>query len=379
MRVLHINSNYIYTTLHQNMISKLDERGISNNVFVPVSDSQAGVIDPIKTVKVVECFNKYDRIWFRNKQKKIYRSLVKSFDIGSFDCIHAYTLFTDGNCALRASQEYNIPYVVAVRNTDVNTFFKYMPHLRHIGVKVLRGAKKVFFLSETYKELVLNNYVPHDLREEIAIKSTIVPNGIDDYWLKRVNDKKKYEVVEERLNRRDIRIIYAGSIDKNKNIGLTMQAVEKLRADGWSVLYTIIGPIKDNAVYQEFKNNTDVKFINKLPKEELIKHYRESDIFVMPSHRETFGLVYAEAMSQGLPVLYTSGQGFDKQFPEGVVGYSVDDKSVDSLFNGMMQVVRNYVEISQACIEKVSVFDWNIICDKYIGFYKDIIDSEDLE
>ena len=37
--------------------------------------------------------------------------------------------------------------------------------------------------------------------------------------------------------------------------------------------------------------------------------YRENDIYVMPSIIETFGLVYAEAMSQGLPVIYTRGQG----------------------------------------------------------------------
>jgi len=44
----------------------------------------------------------------------------------------------------------------------------------------------------------------------------------------------------------------------------------------------------------------------------------------MPSITETFGLVYAEALSQGLPVLYTRGQGFDRQFEEGEVGYAVD-------------------------------------------------------
>lgn len=40
----------------------------------------------------------------------------------------------------------------------------------------------------------------------------------------------------------------------------------------------------------------------------------------MPSHKETFGLVYAEAMSQGLPIIYTKNQGFDGQFPDGYVG-----------------------------------------------------------
>ena len=40
--------------------------------------------------------------------------------------------------------------------------------------------------------------------------------------------------------------------------------------------------------------------------------------FCLPSHAETFGLVYVEAMSQGLPIIY-EGQGFDKQFQDGEV------------------------------------------------------------
>ena len=47
----------------------------------------------------------------------------------------------------------------------------------------------------------------------------------------------------------------------------------------------------------------------------------------MTSLGESFGLTYAEAMSQGVPVIYSKGQGFDGQFKEGVVGYHVDPLS----------------------------------------------------
>ena len=43
----------------------------------------------------------------------------------------------------------------------------------------------------------------------------------------------------------------------------------------------------------------------------------------MPSRYETFGLVYGEAMSQGLPIIYSKGQGVDGYFKEGTVGYGV--------------------------------------------------------
>jgi glycosyltransferase involved in cell wall biosynthesis len=60
-----------------------------------------------------------------------------------------------------------------------------------------------------------------------------------------------------------------------------------------------------------------------MPKEKLLNNYRNSDIFIMPSYNETFGLVYIEAMSQGLPIIYTQNEGVDGYFKEGSVGYSV--------------------------------------------------------
>ena len=90
---------------------------------------------------------------------------------------------------------------------------------------------------------------------------------------------------------------------------------------------------------------------------------------MMPSHTETFGLVYAEAMSQGLPVIYTKGQGFDGQFPEGLVGYHVDDQSAEDVADGILKVINEYGEISTRCIDNVEKFRWMTICKTYQSVY----------
>lgn len=46
----------------------------------------------------------------------------------------------------------------------------------------MRKAQKVFFLSNVYRETVLNNYVPEKYRNEIYEKTVVIPNGIDDFW-----------------------------------------------------------------------------------------------------------------------------------------------------------------------------------------------------
>ncbi len=186
MKVLHINCNYIGTALHRVMFRLLDCSG-EHRVFIP-SDGREAWKDfvPAEHETVAECFTPNDRYLFFLKQKKIMTALEKAYDPREFGLIHAYTLFTDGNCAMELSKETGIPYVVAVRNTDVNLFFKHMVHLRSRGVEILRNASAVFFLSPVYRDQVIDRYVPRADREAILRKTFVVPNGIENFWFDHI-------------------------------------------------------------------------------------------------------------------------------------------------------------------------------------------------
>src|SRR5690606_11180955 len=58
----------------------------------------------------------------------------------------------------------------------------------------------------------------------------------------------------------------------------------------------------------------------------LKEHFENADIFAMPSKAETFGLVYVEAMLQGLPILYTANEGIDGFYQEKI-GEKVSKKA----------------------------------------------------
>ena len=106
--------------------------------------------------------------------------------------------------------------------------------------------------------------------------------------------------------------------------------------------------------------------------EKAIEIYKNMDIFVMPSKHETFGLVYVEAMSQGLPVIYTRNEGFDQFFEDGVVGYSMKYNDYRKMSENIENIFNNYSMISKNCIEKSIEFDWNKIARKYIQIYNEI-------
>lgn len=346
------------------MIEKLDKLGYENQVFVPTYDKNLSVIELNPNVCVCECFSKWDRLAFDFKQEKIRKSLEANINVAGYDLIHAYTLFTDGNCARVLSKKYGLPYVVAVRNTDVNAFFRFMPHLRKRGVQIMAEAAAVFFLSDAYRKQVFENYIPPEHREEIQRKTHIIPNGIDNFWFDHPPAAGK------EIDKQAVKLIFAGRIDRNKNIPTTQKAMEILRKKGYETSLTVVGMVQDEKELRVIMKDRFTRYLPAMPKEDLIKVYRESDIFVMPSYTESFGLVYAEAMSQGLPVIYSKGQGFDHQFPEGLVGYHVSANSPKDVADGIMRVIDSFSEMQKNVVPSARAFNWTQIIESYDHVYK---------
>ena len=290
-----------------------------------------------------------------------------------FDICHAYTLFNDGNLAYYLYKSKSIPYIVVVRSTDIESFFKYRILLRRHGLKILLNAEKIIFLSKGPKDLVFRKYIPQKMIDVFNDKSMIIPNGLDPYW---IDSAPSYDIADgklERIKRNTLKLLYVGVIDKNKNIETTITAIEFLISEGYSVEFTVVGGISDYSVYERIVNKSFVKYYERKPKQELISFYRENDLFIMPSFKESFGMVYVEAMSQGLPVIYSKGQGFDGQFDDGVVGQSVKSNDAHDICRAIKEVLSaDYSSCSKRCIDLSKMFDWAKISQEYIQIYDGI-------
>lgn len=364
IKILQICSYYITSKLYQKLFNSLEKFNIEENIYVFADrDYKINEVYP-SNVLISKSYSKFDRFIFHLKHTKVLSNIEKELNIEEYDIMHAHSLFSNGYIAYKLNQKYDIPYIVAVRNTDVNLFFEKIFFLRSMGVKILRNAEKVVFISEPYRNQTIDKFIPEKYKKEIKNKSIVIPNGIDEFWLK--NKYINRTVPEDKK----INLIYVGVINENKNIETSIKACNFLIGQGYEISYTIIGKIKN----QKYKTLMDEHlFINYIPhskKEDLIKYYREADIFVMPSKYETFGLVYAEAMSQGLPVIYTKDQGFDRQFDEGVVGYSVQYNSAEEIADKIKDILNNYRTIWNHCINKVDRFNWNEIANEYIKVYE---------
>lgn len=363
MNVLHICSNYTDTQLYQRLIEAEDSYGIKQLIVVPNRYDNACSFKVDERALILKCYGKLARIAYRIKQAKIYKAVIQAVEVKNYDLVHAHLLFTNGYCAYKIKKQYGVEYIVAVRNTDVNDFFKHMVHLRSLGLKVLLNAKQIVFISETYKAQVLREYIPNRYKKTIQEKAVVIPNGIDDFW-------HRNKVSEKQPSSKVIRVITVGNIEKNKNQLQVCKALYYLESKGYNVEYIVVGKIKNPSYFEKLKNYSFVRYEEPVQKEQLIEFYRSSDYFILTSHKETFGLVYPEAMSQGLPVIYTKGQGFDGQYKDGMIGYASSDCNYIELANIILKVMADYSSISQRCLSNSSVYDWRKIAEKYKNIYE---------
>lgn len=310
--------------------------------------------------------NPIARVLFYPKAVVNFNRLEKCFSLEKVKFTFAHTVFTDGVLAYKLFKKYKIPYSVTVHGSDVNVFLEKLIFLRPLARKIIESAQKVVFLSGAYPERLLEYFKEGSpAREQLKQKMVLVPNGIDDFWIKNVADSSKALVDSKR-----IKCLFVGRLLKLKNLDNAIKSILRLNEEGYEVTFTIVGgPYDAHQMVEEYagKYPDKIKYLGAISdKQELKRLYREHDIFVMPSLSESFGLVYVEAMSQGTPVVYSKGEGIYGTFEEGAVGFGPSPHSIDEIGNAIKNIAGNYAAMSANCIEKAGLFSWDKIVPKYL-------------
>ena len=373
MKILNLTTFYHTLMIFHDLGQALGARGHSVKTFNAVA--RGTVVDakyaPILTENVIqkECYTEFDRFLFLYKQAKIIRAARASYNIADFDVIHAHTLFNAGYAAYKLNKKYGVPYVVTVRSTDINSFLK-VPGFAFLAKKVLKNASSVLFLSEPAKTRIMERCVPRQNWTDFEAKTAIFYNGLEQFWLDNIVSEPKAHAGQ------NVTLLCVGKISKIKNTTILLEAMDELERRGYVPTLKPIGQVLDREMYDRLKADDRIEFFEYMSKEDLIAQYRASDIFVLPSVFETFGRVYAEAMTQGLPVLYTRGQGFDGIFPDGSVGYAINAQNGAHIADCAVKVLENYGQISKNCVEKCRIFDWKKISAGIEGIYERAVAGE---
>jgi glycosyltransferase involved in cell wall biosynthesis len=215
----------------------------------------------------------------------------------------------------------------------------------------------------------------------LGVPIAIVPNGVD------VPEERPFSSSESEKacrNGRKRTALFLGRIYPIKGLPLLIQAWAQVRPDGW--LLRIAGP--DEAGHQKQLERAvtaaglgDVVFFTG-PVEPQMKTpaFLDADLFILPTHSESFGMVVAEALAHGLPVLTTTAAPWSILRERGC-GWSVD-ATLDGITKGLCQAtgldseaLRDMGKKGRALV--VEKFSWKRIADLMLSTYQEVLAAGD--
>lgn len=227
-------------------------------------------------------------------------------------------------------------------------------------------------LLEVVQRIIVDTRYVEDKLKTYGLKQVpemhVIPQGIDnDFYTIRCNPKSNV-------------ILCVGAIAPRKGHIYTVEMFNRLKAGGIDAKLRIIGSLADKAYYEQLQQmiaksayKEDIVLEANLPEEELLKAYSEAKLFVLHSREESQGIVFAEAMATGLPIVATKVGGIPCVVADGISGLLCSYGDVDAMEDMAEQLLtddnqwKNFSVSAQQCARK---YNWKRIADEIVELYR---------
>jgi N-acetyl-alpha-D-glucosaminyl L-malate synthase BshA len=278
------------------------------------------------------------------------------------DMIHAQSI---GICipALIAKKLLRKPYVVWGQGSDV-----YLPgkFIKSISKLVLKNADTVIALTEDMKS---------EMQKFCDRAILVIPNGIDSESfenLSRESIRKKLKIKED-----ENVITFVGTLRPVKGVKYLIRAIKLITKVNGNVKLMLVGDGEEREYVEDLVEELDlnecVKFIGRVQNEEVPEYMVASDIFVLPSLSESFGIVNLEAMASGLPIVATKVGGLPEIVKDGENGFLVEPKNPKQIAEGTLLLLRDNElreRISKNNKEKAKKYGWDGVVERLEEAYQ---------
>jgi glycosyltransferase involved in cell wall biosynthesis len=216
----------------------------------------------------------------------------------------------------------------------------------------------------------------------LGVPVCMIPNGVD---LPEMSSELACPRVETAGRKRKKIALFLGRIHPVKGLSMLIEAWGRVRPKGW--VLQIAGP--DESGYRSKLErevaaaglDAVVSFLGPIEGEQKRAIFLGADLFVLPTRSESFGMVIAESLAHGLPVLTTTGAPWPMLQKRGC-GWWVD-ANIDGVTEGLRQATSQPREILQAMgargRELVAVeFGWPRIAKEFMATYEELMSKRAL-
>ena len=329
----------------------------------------------------------------------LFWALAKN--IKNFDMIHITGVWNFPVLAAAFwARVYKKPYIISPRGSlmaeplSKKSRFKKKTFLFLFVERFLKNASAIHFTVETEKE----EYI----KAGLSLKETIIiPNGLDIEEFNTITRdsathfKEKFGIAPDKKI-----ILFLGRINWKKGFDTLIPAFAEVIKKEPKAVLVLAGPDDENykrevlkfideanlrtsdvqklkaSIQTSINQRANIIFTGMLVGEDKIAAFQESDVFVLPSYSENFGMAVAEAMVFGLPVIVTKGVGISNEVEKVGAGIVIE-KNEKELSEAILKILNNPAltrKMGESGKRLVEIeFSPGKIADKWIEKYKNII------
>ena len=266
------------------------------------------------------------------------------------DLIHAQT---EGMApvALEVANELKLPTVATIHGVNTDPHYLHDRRQKAILAPALRDVTRLVLVGEPLRK----PFAEYAGRGDHV---RVVSNGV--HLPSRGRSRGLFQGPVARL-------VSVSNLHEGKGIDVALNGLSLLNERGignW--LFTVIGDGVERRSLEEQASalgiRDRVRFLGTRDREGVYAELLDSDVFVLPSYREAFGIAYLEAMACGLPTIGIRGQGPEAFIEHGVSGYLIEPQSpvsVADCLSAILSVPADAKDVAERARKRAQDFSWD--------------------
>ena len=297
--------------------------------------------------------------------------IYRVVNLYKLDLLHAHYAIPYAYAAFTAKQMLkeegkDIPLVTTLHGTDI-TLVGQHPSYKHAVEFSINRSDTITSVSESLKKDTLQFF---NIKKEIQVITNFIDNS--EFINKTVCQRNQFAKPDEKI------LIHVSNLRPVKRVDEVLQIFKNVHARVKCKLI-IIGEGPDMEVVNEFleKNPelmTKVRLLGKV--NDLYKILQLSDVFLLPSEQESFGLAALEAMAASTPVISSNAGGIPEVNIQGETGFLAEIGNVEAMSNYTIKLLSDEKLLAQMKInakEQAMKFDLKNILPIYEKMYEETL------
>lgn len=297
--------------------------------------------------------------------------IYRVVNLYKLDLLHAHYAIPYAYAAFTAKQMLkeegkDIPLVTTLHGTDI-TLVGQHPSYKHAVEFSINQSDTITSVSESLKRDTLQFF---KITKPIEVITNFIDNSEFDEYVEC--SRKQFASDDEKI------LIHVSNLRPVKRVDEVLQIFKNVNSKVKSKLI-IIGEGPDMEKINEFlEDNPDligrIRLLGKV--NDLYRILQLSDVFLLPSEQESFGLAALEAMAANTPVISSNAGGIPEVNIQGETGYLAEIGNVDAMSNYAIKLLSDeqlLSEMKKKAKEQAIRFDLKNILPLYEKMYEETI------